>query len=134
MYDIMELQSRETLWELTTKKERIMKKLLCITGLLAAVLFVNVANASIGSPMRHGVGMRTPVATVHVVRAPVVRTPVFHTPVVRHHGFHGHRFGYRGFRAHRFGHRFGYRGFRGHRFGHRGFRGRRFGFCTRCGR
>ena len=101
-----------------------MKKLLCIAGLLAAILFVNTADASIGSPMRHSV------ATVSVVR-PVTLIPVV-KPVCTtcgHRRFHGRHFGHRHFGHGYFhGRHFGHR-----RFGYRGFHGRRFA-CTRCGR
>ena len=96
-----------------------MKKLLCVICLLAAALFVNTADAAIGSPMRRAGGYT--VATVSVAR-----------PVVAHRvGFHGRHFGHRvGFHGRHFGHRVGFHGRRfGHCFGHRiGFhRGYRMG-------
>ena len=128
-----------------------MKKLLCIVCLLATALFVNVADASIGSPVRNGSSRGTySISTVRVsatcttcgrvaVARPVVVRQVSHVshrtsctscgrrmvhrPV--HHGF-GHHIARRGF-----GHHFVRRGF-AHRTTHRGIYGKRFA-CTRCG-
>jgi len=87
-----------------------MKKLLCIVCLLAAVLFVDAANASVGSPMRNGLGYTTSVSVSrHVNRI----GKMAYRPT--HYRFHGHRFGLRhGFRTHRLGYRHGLR-----RYGHR---------------
>jgi len=102
-----------------------MKKLLCIVCLLASVLFVNAANAAVGSPMRNGAVSTACTTCGHAVVRPVATTSVVHhvsvRPVVRH-GFHHRpmRYGFHHRPMHR-GVRFGHR-----RFG-RGFRmGRRF--------
>ena len=92
-----------------------MKKLLCIAGLLAAVLFVNVADAAVGSPMRRG---------VYSAPVTVVKTVSTACTTCGHRAIRVHHFGHHGFVKHHFGRR---------HFGHRGFKhGRRFGYCRNC--
>ena len=120
-----------------------MKKLLCIICLLATVLFVDAANASIGSPARNGRGLVS-VSTVRVAATcttcgrvsvrPVVVRPVVTRPVVSACTTCGHSFGHRsvhhGFARHSVRH-----AFRGHHgFGHRHSLRHRHFACTRCGR
>ena len=104
-----------------------MKKLLCIAVLLAAVLFVNVADASIGSPMRHSTGYGATACTTcgHVA----VARPATHV-VVRH--AYAHRPMHYGYAHHRMHHGFGHRRKPYVLHGH-SFHGGRFA-CTRCGR
>ena len=100
-----------------------MKKLLFIASLLMAVLFVNVADAAVGSPMRRA-SYRAPVTVVSTVRTTACTTCGHRVARVHHFG-HRH-FGRHGFVKHHFGRR---------HFGRHGFkRGRRFGYCNRCGR
>ena len=128
-----------------------MKKLLCIASLLMAVLFVNVADASVGSPVRNGSSRATySISTVRVAATCTTcgRVAVAHPVAVRqvshvshktsctscgrkiaHRPVH-HKFAHRPVH-HKFAHRFVKRGFNRH-FVRRGFHGKRFA-CTRCG-
>jgi len=99
-----------------------MKKLLCVICLLAAALFVNTADAAIGSPMRHGsvgvIAVATPVSVASCTtcgRAVFARRGFYHRPM--RYGFH-----HRGLR-HAFHHRHHVRRFHARRFA-----------CNRCGR
>ena len=109
-----------------------MKKLLCIVCLLASVLFVNAADASIGSPMRNGYVGTT---TVSVSKTVAPRMGMNYHPT--HYSFHSHSLGYRGFHNRHLGYHnfhkrhFGHYGFKRRHFGRYGFRhfGRRFSYA-----